>query len=181
MSQAAPLTTRRRRDRRLAVALLAASIASLVAGGAARAGNEQSTDRAGCGTVNSGIAPTWTRFGAPSRTPFLASDAPRIAGFVFTKAIRAGHPTTPHNKILWILNDGSADRTLTLTARRAGTTEIARRHYRATDGAGRIYPSYLDLPTPGCWHLAFTWNAKTTRLSVLVETRTSNSPAMRRG
>jgi hypothetical protein len=167
--------------RQAAVALLAASTASLAAGGAAQAADRESAGRIGCGAINRGSAPSWARFGAPSRTPFLSSDAARIAGFLFTRAILAGHPTTPHNKILWILNDGSADRTLTLTARRTGTTGIALRHYRASDGAGRIYPSYLNLPTPGCWHLAFTWNGKTTRLSVLVKTRASNSPALRTG
>ena len=89
-------------------------------------------------------------------------------GFLFGPKLRSGNPSTPHNKILWVVNDGSANRVLTVAARRTGTTETAHLTFRSVDRAGRIYPSYVNLPTAGCWALSFTWNGRTTNTAVRV-------------
>jgi hypothetical protein len=104
------------------------------------------TDRAGaagtsgaCGVVvNRGAAPAWARFGAPASTPYLLADGGRFAGFLFSRTLRAGHATQPHNKILWIIGGPRGSRTLQVTARRVGSSAVEHRHYQSVDAGGRV-------------------------------------------
>jgi hypothetical protein len=141
----------------------------IVASADARGTGTRATSPATCGVPIKRDAPAaWARFGAPpTGTPYIAADS-RLDGFLFTQKLRTGNRTNPHNKILWILNDGSPTQVLSLTARRVGTGAVAHRQFRAVDRAGRIYPSYVNLPAAGCWTLNFTWNGHTTSTAVRV-------------
>jgi len=123
-----------------------------------------------CGVVvNRGAAPAWARFGAPASTPYLLADGGRFAGFLFSRTLRAGHATQPHNKILWIIGGPRGSRTLQVTARPVGSSAVEHRRYQSVDPAGRIYPTYLDLPSSGCWMLSIVHGARTARVAVLIE------------
>jgi hypothetical protein len=124
-----------------------------------------------CGISVERRAPAaWARFGAPGGgTPHIAA-GDRVYGFFFTKQLLAGNPSNPHNKILWIVHDGSPTRTITVTATRRGTTATAHLVFRAVDRAGRIYPSYVNLPAAGCWALELRWNGRSTSTAVQVVT-----------
>jgi hypothetical protein len=52
----------------------------------------------------------------------------------------------------------------------SATTPSRTVHLReeADSGPGEIYPSYVDLPTPGCWHLALRWGAHRATVDVTV-------------
>jgi hypothetical protein len=38
----------------------------------------------------------------------------------------------------------------------------------ADSSPGEIYPSYVDLPAPGCWRLSLRWGAHAAQLDVEV-------------
>jgi hypothetical protein len=150
------------------VALISAAMLSAPAS-EARNANAQATAANPCGTPVQRDAPaTWAHFGAPPRgTPHIAAGG-RMYGFLFVPRLRSGNPSNPRNKILWIVNDGSANRVLTVAAHRTGTTDTAHLTFRSVDPAGRIYPSYVNLPAAGCWSLSITWNGRTTQAVIRV-------------
>jgi hypothetical protein len=125
---------------------------------------------AGCGStrLHRGHTPGWTApawaasSGAPTGLPYAVGVHDRAAAFVFGYPLRAGHPSDPSNKILWIVRiprDGSY---LVIHARplhAAGPVVTVRRP--PDSGPGEIYPSTVDVPTAGCWRMTLRWNGHT--------------------
>jgi hypothetical protein len=81
--------------------------------------------------------------------------------------LRAGHPTNPHNKVLWVVRFPREGRPLLITARRGG--RVVQIRLPPDSSPGEIYPSYVDLPTPGCWRLALAWGPHHGSLNVEVQ------------
>jgi hypothetical protein len=82
--------------------------------------------------------------------------------------VRAGHPENPSNKVLWVVRFPRNGHSLEITARRdRGPTRVVRSSWPADSEPGEIYPSEIDLPKPGCWHLALAWGSH--RASVDIE------------
>jgi hypothetical protein len=165
-----------RRATRVRVSVIASLVAGAILAGhsgyrpdvTSAAGRAQGSGACGV-VVNHGAAPAWARFGAPGGTPYLLADGGRFAGFLFSPTLRAGHATQPHNKILWVVGGPGGSRTLQVTARRIGSSQVEHRRYHSVDRAGRIYPTYLDLPSSGCWTLSVVRSARAAHVAVRIE------------
>ena len=136
----------------LAVIITAAVSASDVTtspSGSPTAGGSCSSD------VVDTVLPTWARGGfsdPESRTPHAVSDHGRIAAIPFG-GLYAPPARNKGNKILWVSHTGAGG-ALVIDAVRADGAQHVRREL--TQGPG---PSYVDLPSPGCWRLRLRWGS----------------------
>lgn len=99
---------------------------------------------------------------APHGLPIAVAQPAILAGFIFGHPLRAGHPENPSNKILWVV---SVDRTgpLVIDAHPlAAATPAVHYSFPDNSGPGNIYPSSVDVPSAGCWHLTFAWGPSRT-------------------
>jgi hypothetical protein len=115
--------------------------------------------------------------------PYALASGGTAAAFFFADPLRAGHPINPSNKVLWVVRFPRAGKPLTITARRAaGSSQVVRIRRPADSGPGEIYPSYIDLPEPGCWQLTLAWGAHRAGINVWSPmTRRSCSTSTRAG
>ncbi|HEY6958708.1 MAG TPA: hypothetical protein VI814_07785 [Candidatus Limnocylindria bacterium] len=104
---------------------------------------------------------------APHGLPVVYADPPVLAGFVFGYPLRAGRPTDRSNKILWVVSGGRTG-PLTVDAHPADAPQPAvHLTFPDNSGPGNIYPSSIDVPTPGCWHVALAWSGHTAQLDLV--------------
>jgi hypothetical protein len=129
--------------------------------------------RAACvpSAIHRGAPPQWTAAAWSDSSPgfklpyALASKAAAAAFFWTT--LRAGHPTNPANKVLWIVRYPRNGQPLRILARSAAIpTRTARMSFPADSSPGEIYPSHIDLPSPGCWQLTLRWDTHTANLAI---------------
>ncbi len=137
-----------------------------------------SRSAAGCAaTVREDTLPTWARAGfsdpAPSGIPYVLGARGNILGVVFGYPLTAPPSDTGRqNKILWVASpaaEGSgsaASPDLTIVARLDNSGEEVRREVPGGPG-----PSIVDLPRPGCWHLALRWAGRSDTLDLRYESR----------
>jgi hypothetical protein len=130
--------------------------------------------RAACvpAAIHRGAPPSWTAAAWSDSSPgfklpyALASHA-AAAAFFWAPTLRAGHPTNPANKVLWIVRYLRNGQPLRILARSsASPTSTVQMSLPADSSPGQIYPSYLDLPTPGCWQLTLHWDTHVANLNV---------------
>ena len=125
--------------------------------------------------IHHGAPPAWTAAAwsdsSPGFTvPYALATGKAAAAFFFAPTIRAGHPTNPANKVLWVVRFPRDGHPLTVTARLStNRREVVRIRRPADSSPGEIYPSYIDLPSPGCWRLALAWG--THRASVNIQVK----------
>jgi hypothetical protein len=98
----------------------------------------------------------WAGFSNPESggVPWVMGSQGNILGVLFGQPLSAPEAKDHSNKILWVTpleQDPLAP--LVVDAVKDGTTQVVRRTIE--NGPG---PSYLDLPTPGCWHLDLSWD-----------------------
>lgn len=110
----------------------------------------------GCGATRlyRGPLPSWiAHSNPPTGVPYAIAARGTAAAFIFGYPLRAGAPAGARNKVLWILRrPGSA--LLIDATQRAGTPV----RITLPDSSGpEIYPSYVNVPRGGCWHLALRW------------------------
>ncbi|HJS95929.1 MAG TPA: hypothetical protein VJ741_16820 [Solirubrobacteraceae bacterium] len=123
--------------------------------------------------IHNGAPPPWTAAAwsdsSPGfRVPYSLASGDAAAAFFFARTVRAGHPENPSNKVLWVVRFPRNGHSLYITARIGrDPSELVRSSWPADSEPGEIYPSELDLPKPGCWHLALAWGSH--RASVDVE------------
>jgi hypothetical protein len=124
----------------------------------------------GCGTTRivHGAVPAWTApafaDGSSRRPPWphAVSALANVVAVVFGYPLRAGHPTNPANKILWIMRQPRNGSPLTITAKPMhGSSGAVRSVWPADSSPGEIYPSYVNVPRPGCWKLSLRWAGHT--------------------
>jgi hypothetical protein len=102
--------------------------------------------------------------------PYALASGGEAAAFFFADPLRAGHPTNPSNKVLWVVRLPREGKPLIITARRAGgSAQVVRIRREADSGPGEIYPSYVDLPKPGCWALTLAWGVHRASIDVQVQ------------
>jgi hypothetical protein len=108
--------------------------------------------------------------GVKDRAQYVLASPPTIGGVLFVQPLRSGHPTTPSNKILWVvklLRNGSA---LEITGHPlAAATPIVAQVQPADSGPGEIYPSTVDVPQPGCWHFDLAWTGHKASVELLYQ------------
>lgn len=133
------------------------------------------TCSAACGTtaMHRGGPLAWTNSawssssGPPTGLPYATSAHGSAAAFIFGNPLRAGDPSNPANKILWIVRlprDGSA---LVIRAKPLHATAPVVTVTRPPDSSpGQIYPSYVNVPSPGCWRLTLKWAGQSDTLDL---------------
>ncbi|HET6865947.1 MAG TPA: hypothetical protein VFH80_08495 [Solirubrobacteraceae bacterium] len=120
------------------------------------------------GAPPSWTTPAWADSSPGFRVPYSLASGDTAAAFFFAPRLRAGHPENPSNKVLWVVRFPRDGHPLDITARLGrDTAEVVRSTWSADSEPGEIYPSGIDLPKPGCWHLALAWGRH--RASVDVE------------
>ena len=123
--------------------------------------------------IHRGAPPGWTAAAwsdsSPGFTvPYALASNGGVGAFFFAPRLRAGHPTNPANKVLWIVRFPRDGHPLTITAHLSGhPSEHVQSSWPADSEPGEIYPSYVDLPKPGCWRLSLAWGPH--RASIDVE------------
>jgi hypothetical protein len=120
----------------------------------------------GCGStkLSRGPLPAWTAPAfsnsspGPPPWPHALSDRGTVAAIVFGYPLRAGDPTDPANKVLWIMRLPRLGSPLTIAARPLhGDAPLIRHTWPADSSPGEIYPSFVNVPTAGCWRLTLRW------------------------
>jgi len=151
----------------IAVSLVAASSPASPASVAA-------SSRAACvpTDIHGGAPPKWTAAAFSDSSPgfklpyALASHA-AAAAFFWAPTLRAGHPTNPTNKVLWIVRYPRNGQPLRILARSgASPARTVHMSFPPDSSPGQIYPSYVDLPTPGCWRLTLRWDTRVASLII---------------
>jgi hypothetical protein len=117
-----------------------------------------------CGSTQllKGATPAWigraTDANTPAFLPFAVSDQGNAAAFVFGYPLTAPSRPDINNKILWVVRTPNGGQPLTITARHVSASgPVVRVQLPADSGPGQIYPSIIDVPTPGCWHFTLQW------------------------
>jgi len=123
----------------------------------------------GCGPTPAydGGQPAWlVESGAnnnPNGVPYVLAIPQTAAGFIFGYPLRAGHPTSPSNKILWVVRLPRNGSSLSVTGLLSGSDRSAfSKSFPANSGPGEIYPSIVDVPEPGCWRIDLAWSGNKT-------------------
>jgi hypothetical protein len=136
----------------------------------ANQGATTTANRCAPAPLRRGRPPRWAS-GAPSQTPYALATGDKAAAFFFVY-LRAGHPSNPANKILWVVGLPRQGKPLKIVARFSRRrVPIVRSTWPANSGPGEIYPSTIDLPKPGCWHLALAWAGHHASIDVNVAKR----------
>lgn len=122
-----------------------------------------------------GAPPAWTASAwsdsSPGFTvPYALASGDSAAAFMFSHALRVGHPTDPANKVLWVVRYPRDGKPLIITARWSEDPSLkVRISQPANSSPGEIYPTYIDLPKPGCWKLGLKWGAHRANVDLRVQ------------
>ncbi len=91
--------------------------------------------------------------------PYAVSREGNVVAVLFGYPLRAGQRQDGrNNKILWDMRDPRDGKPLHLTARPLAGGSATSLTFPAGAHPGEIYPSIVDVPTPGCWYLTLEWN-----------------------
>jgi hypothetical protein len=160
--------------RRLAAGItIAVTVAGCGGGGPAEAnhhGPQRTAVAGGCGTsrLYRGPVPDWAKSAfadsSSSSTPWPYTVGTRgdALAVEFAQPLRAGRPTEPANKVLWIMRLPRNGKPLKLRARPLNAAgPVVRGSWPADSSPGEIYPSYVNVPSPGCWRVSLHWAGHT--------------------
>lgn len=87
------------------------------------------------------------------------------AGVLFGYPLRAGHPTNPSNKILWLVKGAPTGPALEIAGSGPGPAVTPVREVVPFIASGQA-PSIVDLPATGCWHLTLSWSTHTAAVDI---------------
>ena len=126
----------------------------------------------GCGHshVYRGAPPAWATENAPE-LPYVISNGASAVGYLFAHPLRAvnSHSTT-RDKILWYVRLPRNGHPLHIRARLRGRPgPVVHVEEPANSSPGEIYPSLVDVPTPGCWHVTLSWGPHTDAVDLQYE------------
>ncbi|WP_326823622.1 hypothetical protein OHA77_36520 [Streptosporangium sp. NBC_01639] len=111
----------------------------------------------GDGPVRTGPRLEWASVNAPDG-PYVVSAGGDVVGYLFACPLRAGRPTNPSNKILWYVRLPREGNDLVMTGHPRGAAgPVVRHRFPADSSPGEIYPSGVDVPTPGYWTFELAW------------------------
>lgn len=158
------------------VTVLLGALAALLAAAASAAGGATA---ASCvaNAIHHGRPPAWAAPAFVPSTggyvpPFALSGNAAAAAFFFAPTLRAGAPTNPTNKVLWVMRYPRGNQPLTIFGRYGSDHKLTARSSWAADASpGEIYPSYVNLPRAGCWELTLSWNSHRAQIDVEVHPR----------
>jgi hypothetical protein len=118
----------------------------------------------GCGPqpLLSGDVPSWTASANPPALIYVLGRHQQVAGFLFGFPLMAGHPEPFSDKILWVVRSDRHGAPLRLTGHPLNAaTPVVRSSWPANSSPGNIYPSDIEVPSPGCWRFTLTWHRHT--------------------
>jgi hypothetical protein len=122
--------------------------------------------------IHRGAPPMWASAGFVGgfKVPYALASGASAVSFFFADPVRAGRPTNPYNKVLWVLR--STGTPLIITARWGPDPTVSRR-IRLPENASPPgdYPSYVNLPRAGCWTLDLAWGQHRARIDIEVRGR----------
>jgi hypothetical protein len=141
---------------------------------AVAAGPTASQLSSGCGTtpVRSGGIPGWGASAGVPNLPTVMAHEGNLVGAVFGYPLVApARETGAQNKVLWIVREPRDGSDLVLTLRPAGGGDAVTVSEPAGSSPGEIYPSIVDVPAPGCWHVVAEWNGHRATLELSYQPR----------
>jgi hypothetical protein len=156
---------------RIAVLLAAGSLVAACTGSAPRHAALNAKARSHACTADPlrrGDPPAWTQSAnPPTGLPFVVASQDNVAGFVFGNPLTADTRRELSNKVLWVVRTPRAGEALKITANPVGADGPAVRvSVPAASGPGEIYPSIVNVPTPGCWHFTLRWHNASASLTL---------------
>ncbi|HLW96719.1 MAG TPA: hypothetical protein VKS25_15190 [Solirubrobacteraceae bacterium] len=157
--------------------VLVGVLAALIGVAAAPAGGATG-GRCAVSAIHHGRPPAWAAPAFVRSTggyvpPYSVSGNDAAAAFFFAPTLRAGSPTNPTNKVLWVVRYARNGNPLRIVGHYGSNPAItAHSSWPADSSPGEIYPSYVNLPKAGCWELTVSWGAHRARVDVEVHSRT---------
>jgi hypothetical protein len=130
----------------------------------------------GCRSTPLGVGafPAWTASAGVPGGVWLMSHEGNLVGVVFGHPLKAPPLSTGgQNKILWIAREPRNGSDLVLTLRPTGGGDAVTVQETANSGPGEIYPSIVDVPTPGCWQAVAEWAGHRATFELSYQPRTS--------
>jgi hypothetical protein len=120
---------------------------------------------AGCGSIYpaGSTRPAWVQSAGPGLDglTWVLSSEQNMVGMLFGAPFRAGSRNDGRsNKILWISREPRNGATLKITGS-SDKGDSMSASQAADASPGEIYPSIVDVPAPGCWHLNLAWGSNT--------------------
>ncbi len=103
--------------------------------------------------------PAWATSAAPIGIPAAVSANGLVSATIFANPLHAPARTSgATNKILWVVKLPREGQPLEITATPLDHNGPAVTvNEPANSSPGEIYPSIIDVPTPGCWRLTLAW------------------------
>ena len=85
-----------------------------------------------------------------------------MAGFLFGYPLMAGNPQPYADKVLWVVASPRDGMPLRLTGHPLdAAAPVVSSTWPADSSPGEIYPSEIEVPSPGCWQFTLSWNGHT--------------------
>jgi hypothetical protein len=146
------------------VLLTVASVTAACSGSASSSGIPSGARRVAgsCGStpLYKGASWSWTRSASvPSELSQATSNGHLVSAFLFGYPLRSGHPTNPGAKILWVMRRPRNGSDLTVAGRPLGKWAPQVTVTEPPGSApGEVYPTIVDVPSPGCWQFTLSWN-----------------------
>jgi hypothetical protein len=120
--------------------------------------------------VHHNVLPVWMRggFSGPNpRVPYAIGEQGQIAGVLFGWPLHSPLLQDQRNKILWVprhLSKSVAPLWIRLQRMNGAQTVGAPIRRVISTGPG---PSYVDVPSPGCWRATLTWSGRRDTLDLV--------------
>jgi hypothetical protein len=118
-------------------------------------------------TVTHEVLPDWARTGFSDPQPvmpFVRSRSGNVVAILFANPLHSPPSPDISNKVLWVWHQLPADvPDIRMTARLNGNGPAFTKGLPSPAG-----PSYVDLPSPGCWRVTLTWPGGSDTLDLAV-------------
>jgi len=118
----------------------------------------------GCGATPllAGAAPGWASAANPPPIRYALAARGQAAGFLFGYPLMAGNPQPYSDKVLWVVASPRDHMPLRLAGHPLGAAApVVSSTWPADSSPGEIYPSEIEVPSPGCWQFTLSWNGHT--------------------
>jgi hypothetical protein len=127
--------------------------------------------------VTRGVLPQWARggFSDPEPVmPYVRSTSGNVVAILFGYPLTSPPRKDVANKVLWVWHRWPAGpaQDVHMTARLGGTGPAFTRGLPPPVG-----PSYVDLPSPGCWRVTITWPGGSDTIDLTVVPAAQASPS----